>query len=90
VKTDDEVMEWASAFLQYYRENAGWNERTAQWVERVGLDSIKQALESREERLALQERIQKTLSLTSDPWKKIVNTPELRKNFEPISLPETV
>ncbi|MEK3685303.1 nitrite reductase large subunit NirB [Paenibacillus sp. FSL R10-2736] len=90
VKTDDEVMEWASAFLQYYRENAGWNERTAQWVERVGLDSIKQALESREARLALQERIQKTLSLTTDPWKQIVNTPELRKNFEPISLPETV
>ncbi|QUL57840.1 nitrite reductase large subunit NirB [Paenibacillus tritici] len=90
VKTDDEVLEWASAFLQYYRENAGWNERTAQWVERVGLESIKQALESREERLALMERIQKALSLTTDPWKQIVNTPELRKNFEPISLPETV
>ncbi|WP_238654939.1 nitrite reductase large subunit NirB [Paenibacillus piscarius] len=90
VKTDDEVLEWASAFLQYYRENAGWNERTAQWVERVGLDSIKQALASPEERAALVERIQKTLSLTTDPWKQIVNTPELRKNFEPISLPETV
>lgn len=90
VRTDDEVLEWASAFLQYYRENAGWNERTAHWVERVGLDSIKQALESREDRLALQERIQHTLSLTTDPWKQIVNTPELRKNFEPILSPETV
>ncbi|MBP2111099.1 nitrite reductase large subunit NirB [Paenibacillus silagei] len=90
VKTDDEVLEWASAFLQYYREQAGWNERTAQWIERVDLDSIKQALESPEERAALVERIQKTLSLTTDPWKQIVNTPELRKNFEVISLPETV
>ncbi|WP_438492752.1 nitrite reductase large subunit NirB [Paenibacillus sp. IHBB 3054] len=90
VKTDDEVLEWASAFLQYYRENAGWNERTAQWVERVGLDSIKQALELKEERLALQERIQKTLSLTTDPWKQIVNEPELRKNFEELSQSETV
>lgn len=90
MKTDDEVLEWASAFLQYYRENAGWNERTAQWVERVGLDSIKQALELKEERLALQERIQKTLSLTTDPWKQIVNEPELRKNFEELSQPETV
>ncbi|MEK5032382.1 nitrite reductase large subunit NirB [Paenibacillus sp. FSL R7-0302] len=90
VKTDDEVLEWASAFLQYYREQAGWNERTAQWIERVGLDSIKQALEYPEERAALVERIQKTLSLTTDPWKQIVNTPELRKNFEAISLPETV
>ncbi|ULO05184.1 NAD(P)/FAD-dependent oxidoreductase [Paenibacillus sp. 19GGS1-52] len=90
VKTDDEVVEWASAFLQYYRESAGWNERTAAWVERVGVDSVKKALENREDRLALQERIQKTLSLTTDPWKQIVNEPELRKNFEPITQPETV
>ncbi len=90
VKTDDEVVEWASAFLQYYRESAGWNERTAAWVERVGVDSVKKALENHEDRLALQERIQKTLSLTTDPWKQIVNEPELRKNFEPITQPETV
>ncbi|MNN77701.1 Nitrite reductase [NAD(P)H] [compost metagenome] len=90
VKTDDEVMEWASAFLQYYRENAGWNERTAQWVERVGLDSIKEVLEVRENRLALQERIRTALSMTTDPWKQIVNEPELRKNFEQLSEMKTV
>ncbi|ASA21268.1 nitrite reductase large subunit NirB [Paenibacillus donghaensis] len=90
VKTDDEVVEWASAFLQYYRENAGWNERTAAWVERVGVESVKQALENREERLALQARIQTTLSRTTDPWKEIVNEPELRKNFEPISQSGTI
>lgn len=90
VKTDDEVLEWASAFLQYYRENAIWNERTSTWVERVGLESIKKALENREERLALKERIEATLALTTDPWKQIVNEPELRKNFTPITEPETV
>ncbi|KWX79335.1 nitrite reductase [Paenibacillus riograndensis] len=90
VKTDDEVIEWASAFLQYYREQAGWNERTAQWVERVGLDSIKEVLEVRENRLALQERIQTALSVTTDPWKQIVNEPELRKNFEQLSEMKTV
>jgi nitrite reductase (NADH) large subunit len=84
VRTEDEVVEWASAFLQYYREQAGWNERTAHWVERVGVDSIKKALESREERLALKERIETVLSRTSDPWKQIINEPELRKNFETI------
>lgn len=88
VKTDDEVLEWASAFLQYYRENAGWNERTAQWIERVGLDNIKQVLENPQERLALQERIQTALSVTTDPWKEIVNQPELRKNFEQLTQPE--
>jgi nitrite reductase (NADH) large subunit len=87
VKTEEEVMEWSSAYLQYYRENAVWNERTAQWVERVGLDSIKKALENREDRLALKERIEKTLSLQEDPWKKIVTDQELRKNFEQLSSP---
>lgn len=82
VKTEDEVMEWSSAFLQYYRENATWNERTAQWVERIGLAPIKKALENREERLALVGRIEKTLSLTTDPWKQIVENEDLLKNFE--------
>ncbi|WP_339315425.1 nitrite reductase large subunit NirB [Paenibacillus sp. FSL R10-2734] len=85
VKTEDEVVEWASAFLQYYREEAGWNERTAHWVERVGVDSIKKALESREERLALKGRIETVLSRTTDPWKQIINESELRKNFETIT-----
>jgi nitrite reductase (NADH) large subunit len=85
VKTEEEVMEWSSAFLQLYREHAQWNERTAQWVERVGLDFVKQALEKREDRLALKERIEKTLSLTTDPWKQIVETDDLRKNFEQLS-----
>lgn len=85
VKTEDEVMEWSSAFLQYYRENAQWNERTSQWVERVGLDSVKKALENREDRIALKERIEKTLSLTTDPWKQIIETDDLRKNFEQLN-----
>lgn len=85
VKTEDEVMEWSSAFLQLYREQAIWNERTAQWIERVGLDYVKQALEKQEDRLALMSRIEKTLSLTSDPWKEIIHNKELRKNFEQLA-----
>lgn len=84
VKTEDEVMEWTSAYLQYYREQANWNERTAQWLERVGLDSIKAALDSPEERQALTHRIMETLSLSTDPWREIVENGELRKNFEPL------
>ncbi|MEV5026952.1 nitrite reductase large subunit NirB [Paenibacillus sp. LPE1-1-1.1] len=90
VKTEDEVLEWSSAFLQLYRENAQWNERTAQWIERVGLDHVKKGLENREERLALKSRIEKTLSLTTDPWKQIVETDELRKNFEQLNSAQPV
>ncbi|MNZ61695.1 Nitrite reductase [NAD(P)H] [compost metagenome] len=82
VKSEDEVMEWTAAYLQYYREQASWNERTAQWLERVGLDTIKAALSDAEERQALAERIKETLSHTTDPWKEIIENKELRKNFE--------
>lgn len=90
VKTDDEVEEWASAFLQYYRENATWNERTAPWVERVGLDHVKQVLSDEAERKALHKRLRDTLDRTVDPWKQIVNEPELRKNFERLPAAEVV
>ncbi|WP_379319968.1 nitrite reductase large subunit NirB [Paenibacillus puldeungensis] len=90
VKTEDEVVEWTAAFLQYYREQAGWNERTAHWVERVGLESIKGALENHEERTALVERLEQTLSRSTDPWKEIVQDAELRKNFEPLPKVEPI
>jgi nitrite reductase (NADH) large subunit len=85
VKTEDEVVEWASAYLQYYREQAQWNERTSTWIERVGLNEIKTALEKPEDRQVLVGRIRKTLSLTTDPWKQIVENDHLRKNFEPLN-----
>ncbi|WP_199614379.1 nitrite reductase large subunit NirB [Paenibacillus alkalitolerans] len=84
VKTEEEVLEWSAAYLQYYRETGKYNERTSEWVERVGLDTIKAALESKEDRAALVERIEKTLSLTKDPWKEIIEQDELRKTFAPM------
>jgi nitrite reductase (NADH) large subunit len=85
VKTEDEVVEWGGAFLQYYRENAQWNERTSTWVERVGLESIRSVLEQPDERKALYGRIRTALDHTVDPWKQIAADRELRKNFETLS-----
>ncbi|MNS11800.1 Nitrite reductase [NAD(P)H] [compost metagenome] len=90
VRTEDEVMEWSGAFLQYYRENASWNERTAHWVERVGLSSIKEALEKAEDRQALLERLDTAIAQTRDPWKEIINNQELRKNFEPLAITSVI
>ena len=42
VTTPEEVLEHCGAFLQLYREEARYLERTAPWVERVGLAMIKQ------------------------------------------------
>lgn len=82
VKTEDEVIEWALAYFQYYRENANYNERTAKWVERVGLASIKSVLDSGEERAALKERFEKSAALTKDPWKEIIGQQQLNKTYE--------
>ncbi|MNJ67632.1 hypothetical protein D3C77_638220 [compost metagenome] len=54
------------------------------------MDSIKAALESAEERQALTSRIMETLSLTTDPWREVVEKDELRKNFEPLQKVEEV
>ncbi len=44
VETEDEAMEMCAAFIQLYREDGHYLERTAPWVERKGLDWIKAQL----------------------------------------------
>jgi len=41
VATEDEVLEYTGAFLQLYREEARYLERTAPWIARVGVDYVK-------------------------------------------------
>ncbi|HIP94840.1 MAG TPA: NAD(P)/FAD-dependent oxidoreductase [Leucothrix sp.] len=72
VDTEEEVLEFAGAFAQFYREDAHYLERTAPWIERVGLDKIKAAiLDDADNRKVLHERFlvsQKPAQI--DPWKK--------------------
>ncbi|MHB8252283.1 MAG: nitrite reductase large subunit NirB [Acidiferrobacter sp.] len=69
VKTHEEVMEFAKAFLQLYREQAQYLERTAPWVERVGLESIKaRIVENHEQRRNLAARMDFALAQEKDPW----------------------
>ena len=44
VETEEQAMEYCAAFIQLYREDARYLERTAPWVERKGLDWIKSQL----------------------------------------------
>jgi len=70
VTSDDEVVEIAKAYMQHYRETARHNERTAPWLERIGLEKIKQAVvEDVANRKNLVAHMELYLStLTSDPW----------------------
>jgi nitrite reductase (NADH) large subunit len=69
VKTAEEVMEYASAFLQLYREEGWYLERTVHFVNRVGLDYVKRRiLDDAAGRKALHERLRFALQGEPDPW----------------------
>jgi nitrite reductase (NADH) large subunit len=44
VESEEDALEMCAAFIQLYREEAHYLERTAPWVERVGLDYVKDKL----------------------------------------------
>ncbi|MCZ2495551.1 nitrite reductase large subunit [Xylophilus sp. Kf1] len=69
VKTAEEVMEYAGAFLQLYREEAWYLDRTVHYIARVGLDYVKKkVVEDAAGRKALWERLQFSLDGAADPW----------------------
>ncbi len=81
VKTKEEVIELIGAFMQYYRETAVYLERTSKWVERVGLDHIKEVLADEATRKALNERLDKTLERYNEPWQEAIESNEIQENY---------
>ena len=41
VETEQEALDYCAAFIQLYREEARYLDRTAPWIERVGMDYVK-------------------------------------------------
>jgi len=64
------VIEYSAAFIQLYREDAHYLERTAPWVERIGLTSIKEQIVDNEVgRQKLAERFHFSQKYSQDdPW----------------------
>ncbi len=87
VKTAEEVLEYSGAFIQIYREEARYLDRTVHWIERVGLDYVKQrVLEDAEGRKAAHERLLYALQGAVDPWAERVQKREEHKEFETIAV----
>jgi nitrite reductase (NADH) large subunit len=70
VETEAEVLEYCGAFLQLYREEARYLDRTAPWVERVGIAYVKaRIVDDAEGRRALHERfLYSQQFMQDDPW----------------------
>lgn len=86
VKTEEEVFEMAGAFIQLYREEAHYGERTFKWVSRSGLSAIrKKVVEDAKGRAALYERLKEAASVVVDPWMQRVS-PGKRESKEHLTL----
>ncbi|HEX7683446.1 MAG TPA: nitrite reductase large subunit NirB [Trinickia sp.] len=69
VKTAEEVKEYTGAFLQLYREEAHYLDRTVHYIARVGLDYVKRKIvDDAGLRRALYERLLYSLEGLPDPW----------------------
>ncbi|MFN7029855.1 MAG: nitrite reductase large subunit NirB [Sphingopyxis sp.] len=70
VATEQEAMDYCAAFIQLYREEARYLERTAPWIERVGVEQIKaRIVDDAAGREALRARFLYAQSFSQDdPW----------------------
>jgi nitrite reductase (NADH) large subunit len=70
VATEQEAMDYCAAFIQLYREEARYLERTAPWIERVGLAFIQaRIVEDEVGREQLRARFLYSQSFSQDdPW----------------------
>jgi len=70
VATEQEALDYCAAFTQLYREEARYLERTAPWIERVGVDYVKaRIVEDDAGREALRARFLFSQQfMQDDPW----------------------
>ncbi|MFK4871872.1 nitrite reductase large subunit NirB [Novosphingobium sp. ZW T3_23] len=89
VATEQEALDYCAAFTQLYREEARYLERTAPWIERVGVDYVKQRIvEDDAGREALRARFLYSQSFSQeDPWAERAagHQAELHQHLEPLA-----
>lgn len=86
VETMDEVEEHCLAFLQLYRDEGRYLERTAPYLERVGLAHVQQRVvhDADSRRLLAQRFRESQAHFQKDPWAELAQ-PLAREQFIPIA-----
>jgi nitrite reductase (NADH) large subunit len=89
VDGEDAVMTVSGRFMQYYRENAKWKERTYSFVPRVGLERIRAVVVEDSDGIVaeLDAAMEKSIAAVRDPWLEAV-TPKTANQFADILVPE--
>jgi nitrite reductase (NADH) large subunit len=72
VDSEDEVLRLGGRFMQFYRENAKFKERTYTFVERIGIERIRAVVVDDSEGIAaaLDAAMQASVAAAYDPWKE--------------------
>ncbi|MDF2638745.1 MAG: NAD(P)/FAD-dependent oxidoreductase [Novosphingobium lindaniclasticum] len=90
VATEQEALDYCAAFTQLYREEARYLERTAPWIERVGVEYVKQRIvEDETGREALRARFLYSQGFSQeDPWAERAagRKAELHQHLEPLAI----
>ncbi len=70
VETDDEALQAASLFFQYYREHANYLERSYDFVERLGIEKVRKETVYAQDSVkkGLLDRLMKSKRLSKDAW----------------------
>jgi nitrite reductase (NADH) large subunit len=68
----EEVIRMTGRFLQYYRENANWLERTYSFVPRIGIERIREIVVEDADGIAeaLDAAVEEAVQSYKDPWKE--------------------
>jgi nitrite reductase (NADH) large subunit len=83
VGSHEDALKYMGRFLQYYRENARFAERTYGFVERVGMDKIRSVVVSDSEGIGerLDAAMQKSVDAYFDPWREAA-APKTENQFK--------
>jgi nitrite reductase (NADH) large subunit len=87
VQTRAEALRVATTFLQYYRENADYKERTYDFIPRVGLERVREIVLGEQTGAALRERLRIAKAATKDPWLER-DDPYHPKQFSDLQTPD--
>ena len=86
LKTAEEVLEYTGAFMQLYRLEGWYLERTVHYLHRVGMDYVKQRiLHDEAGRKALWAQLQAALEGEPDPWFEMDAAGVDQRQFVPVA-----
>jgi nitrite reductase (NADH) large subunit len=72
VESEDDALLYSGRFMQYYRENAKYKERTYTFLERLGIERIRAVVIDDSDGIAaeLDAAMKRSTDATYDPWKE--------------------